>query len=120
MQEGACIFHLDLGICKPCLVDIRRKTIFVGKAVRAVVLLLLLSQKEGTGRTYPDNGNVCPFFWIWIFLVFSETYLSEDISTSFPERGCKKVMVPHGVFGTFSLYVVPGTRRFTVVQYKRI
>jgi len=69
MQEGACIFHLDLGICKPCSVDIRRRTIFVGKAVRAVVLLLLLSQKEGTGIMYPGNGNVHvgPFFGYFYF-----------------------------------------------------
>ena len=60
MQKGDCIFHLDLGFCKPCSVDIRRT--IVGKAVRAVVLLLLLSQKEGTGTTDNDNGNVYPFF----------------------------------------------------------
>ena len=88
MQKGACIFHLDLGICKPCSVDIRRRTIFVGKAVRAVVLLLLLSQKEGTGRMYPGNGNVHvgPFFGYFYFRLD----LSEDINI-FSRKGVHRL-----------------------------
>jgi hypothetical protein len=86
MQKGDCIFHLDLGFCKPCSVDIRRPTKCVGKAVRAVVLLLLLSQKEGTGTTDNDNGNVYPFFG---FCFSARLELSEvkTASTSFPVRG---------------------------------